>query len=73
MTGVRFPAGVENSSLRHQVQAGSRTHPASYPIGTGGKAARCESDHSLPSRAEVKNASIYTSTPLIRLRGVVLN
>jgi hypothetical protein len=40
---IRFPAGAGNFSLRH-VQNGSRTHPASYPMGTrgsfpGGKAA----------------------------------
>jgi hypothetical protein len=31
-----------------------------------------EADHSPPSSAEVKNAWSYTSTPLIRIRGVVL-
>jgi len=41
--------------------------PASYPVGTGGsyhggKVARCESDYSPPSSAEVKNAWSYTST-----------
>jgi len=33
----------------------------------------CESDHSPPSSAEVKNAWIYTSTPTILLQGVVLS
>jgi hypothetical protein len=37
--GVRFPAGARDSSLLHSAQAGSGSHPASYPIGTGGKAA----------------------------------
>jgi hypothetical protein len=32
-----------------------------------------EADHSLPSSAEVKNAWSYTSTPPLRLHGVVLN
>jgi hypothetical protein len=32
-----------------------------------------EADHSLPSSAEVKNAWSYTSTPAIRLDGVVLS
>jgi hypothetical protein len=32
-----------------------------------------EADHSLPSRAEVKNAWIYISAPPIRLHGVVLS
>jgi hypothetical protein len=33
---VRFPAGTGNVSLHHRVQTGSGTHPASYPMGTGG-------------------------------------
>jgi hypothetical protein len=41
---VRFPAGARNFSLHHRIQNGSRTHRASYPMGTrgsfpGGKAA----------------------------------
>jgi len=32
-----------------------------------------EADHSPPSRAEVNSAWSYTSTPLIRLHGVVLS
>jgi hypothetical protein len=36
MIGVRFPAGAGNFSLRHHVQTGSGSHPASYPVGTGG-------------------------------------
>jgi hypothetical protein len=41
---VRFPAEAGNFSLRHRVQNGSESHPASYPVGTrgsflGGKAA----------------------------------
>jgi hypothetical protein len=32
-----------------------------------------EADHSSPSSAEVKNAWSYTSTPSIRLHGVVLS
>jgi len=39
----------------------------------GSKAAGRESDHSPPSRAKVKNAWSYTSTPPIRLHSVVLN
>jgi hypothetical protein len=65
---VRFPAGTGNFSLHHRVQNGSGTHPASSPMGTKGsfpegKAAGREADHSPPSRAEVKNAWSYTSTP----------
>jgi hypothetical protein len=33
----------------------------------------CEADHSPLSSAEVKNVWSYTSTPPIRLHGVVLN
>jgi hypothetical protein len=36
---VRFPVGAGNFSLQHRVQNGSGDHPASYPMGTGGKAA----------------------------------
>jgi hypothetical protein len=36
MIGVRIPAGAGNFFLRHRVETGSRTHPASYPLGTGG-------------------------------------
>jgi len=32
-----------------------------------------KTDHSTPSSAEVKNAWMYTSTPSIRLHGVVLS
>jgi hypothetical protein len=32
----RFPAGAGNFSLHHRVQNGFGTHPASYPMGTGG-------------------------------------
>jgi hypothetical protein len=35
-TGVRFPAGARVFPLRHRVQIGSGTNPASYPMGTGG-------------------------------------
>jgi hypothetical protein len=36
---VQFPAGAGNFSLHHRVQNGSGANPASYPMGTGGKAA----------------------------------
>jgi len=42
-------------------------------MGIMGSFPECEADHSPPSNAEVKNAWIYTSTPLTRLRGVVLS
>jgi hypothetical protein len=65
--GVRFPAGAGNFSLHH-VQTRYR---CSFP-GGGGKRPGREADHSPPSSAEVKNAWSYTSTPPIRLNGVVL-
>jgi hypothetical protein len=37
--GIRVPLGQE-FSLLHVVQTGSGTHPASYPLGTGGFAER---------------------------------
>jgi hypothetical protein len=41
-----------------QVESSYGAHPASYAMGTGGKA-----DHSPPTSAEVKKIFIYTSTP----------
>jgi hypothetical protein len=40
---VRFAAGAGNFSLHHRVQNGSGTHPASYPMGTGGSFRRGKS------------------------------
>jgi hypothetical protein len=75
---VLFPAGAGNFSLHCCVQNGSGAHPASYPMDTRGsfpesKAAESEADHSPPSSTEVKNAWSYTSTPPVRLHGVVLS
>jgi hypothetical protein len=58
-SGVRFPAGAGNFSLKHRVQNGSGAHTASYPEGTRGsflgvKRPRREADHPPPSSAEVK-------------------
>jgi hypothetical protein len=55
-------------SLLHIVQTGSETHPASYPVVTGGsfsggKATRSWSWPSPPSSDEVKKTWIYRSTP----------
>jgi len=58
-------------SLRHRVQTDNGIHPASYPLSTGGKAAGREAGHSAPSIAEVNNAWSYTSTPPVRLHGVI--
>jgi hypothetical protein len=38
LAGIQLPAGVRDLSLLHSVQTASCVHPASYPIGTGGKA-----------------------------------
>jgi hypothetical protein len=57
---VRSPTGAEDFSSSPCVQTGSGTHPASYPMGTGGtfpggKAwPGRDTDHSPPSSAEVK-------------------
>jgi hypothetical protein len=74
---VRVPAEAGDFFLHLRVQTVSGAHPDSYPVGTrgsfpGGKAAGREADHSPLSSAEVKNAWNYTSTPRIRLHGVVL-
>jgi hypothetical protein len=45
----------QDFSPLHVVQIGCWAHPASYPMGTGGKAAGPEADHSSPTSAEVKN------------------
>jgi len=37
--GFHSRQGAGNYCLRHPVQTDPGTHPASYPIGTGGKAA----------------------------------
>jgi hypothetical protein len=43
-------------SSRLSVHTGSEAHPASCPMGTGGKARPgCDADHSPPSSADVKN------------------
>jgi hypothetical protein len=78
MAKVRFPAGAGNRPLHHRVHNGSEAHPASYPMDTGAlslgvKRPGRETDHSSPSSAEVKNAWSYTSTPPIRLHGVVIS
>jgi hypothetical protein len=74
---VRFPAGTGNFSLHHRVQNGSASQPPiQWVLGAlslGVKRPRREADHSPPSSAEVTNVWIYTSTPPIRLHGVVLS
>jgi hypothetical protein len=55
-------------SLHYRVHIDSGAHTASYLMGTRGSFLRvkrpgCEANHSLPSRAEDKNAYSYTSAP----------
>jgi hypothetical protein len=64
-------------SHHRRVQTDSGVHPASYPLGARGsylgvKLQGRETDNSPPCSAEVKNAWSYTSTPPLRLHGVVL-
>jgi hypothetical protein len=75
---VRFPAGAGNFSLHHRIQNGSgapqspiRWVPGALSLGV--KRPGREADHSIPYSAEVKNAWSYTSTPPVRLHGVVLS
>jgi hypothetical protein len=54
--GVRSPAGAKDFYSTVYVQTGAGAHPASCPLGTGGKARPGrDADHSLPSSAEVVN------------------
>jgi hypothetical protein len=50
-------------SLLHSVQTGSRAHPTSYSMGTGGKRPEREADHSTPSSDEIKNGGAIPSFP----------
>jgi len=78
MIGFSFPAGAGNFSLRHRVQTGSRAHPASYSVDSGGsfpglKWPGREADHSPPCSAEVNECmELYFYYP-IRLYGMVLD
>jgi hypothetical protein len=60
-------------SFIHCVQTASGAHPVSYPMAysLGVNLPGREADHSPPSSAEVKNAWSYTSTPPLRLHGVM--
>jgi len=43
------------------------------PLTLGVKQPGCKADHSAPFSPEVENVWNYTSTPPIRLHGVILN
>jgi hypothetical protein len=79
---VRFPEVGGGGLGIFLFTTASRTAPgpAQFPIQSvpgalslGVKRPGCEADHSPAPSAEVKNAWIYTSTPPIRLHGVVLS
>jgi hypothetical protein len=73
---VRFPERAKDFSLLLRAQASYGAYPASYPMSTealsqGARLPKCETDHSLPSSADVKN-EITLHFP-VRLYGLVLN
>jgi hypothetical protein len=75
---IRFPAGAGNFSVHHRVQTGLKPTqpPIQWVLGALSqviKRLRREAGHSPPSSAEVKNAWSYTSTPPVRLHGIVLS
>jgi hypothetical protein len=75
---VRFPAGtgIFLFTIAFRTALGPTKSPIQWVPGAlslGVKRPGCEADHSPPSSAEVKNAWSYTSTPTVRLHGVVLS
>jgi hypothetical protein len=75
---VRFPMGAENFlfTTASRTTLGPTQPPTQWVPGTlslGVKRPGREADHSPPTSSEVKNAWSYTSTPSIRLHGVVLS
>jgi hypothetical protein len=77
-SGVRVPAGAGNFSLHtaSRPALGLNQPPIQWVSGDlslGVKRPSREADYSPPFSAEIKNAWSSTSTPSIRLHGVVLN
>jgi hypothetical protein len=74
---VRFPAGAGYFFTAASRKAlGPNQPPIQWEPGAlslGVKRPGREADHSTTSSAEVKNARSYTSSPPIRLHGVVLS
>jgi hypothetical protein len=75
---VLVSSGAGNFSLHHRVQNDSGTHTASHLTGTRGSfpgdtELGREIDHSPYPVPRSKNEWSYTSTPTIRLHGVVLS
>jgi hypothetical protein len=54
----------------HNIQTGAEAHPASYPIGTGGKGVELTAHFHLGPR--LRMVKLYFHSP-IHLHGVVLN
>jgi hypothetical protein len=68
-TRVRFPAELRNFSVLHSIQTGPKVHSLCYPmdiesVSSAVKRQRRKAGHLLSSSADVKNAWMYTSTPL---------
>jgi hypothetical protein len=64
---IRFPVGARDSSLLHTVQAENKAYQVFYPMGNREsfrmiKRRGRKANHSSPSRTEVRNTWIYTST-----------
>jgi hypothetical protein len=72
VTGVPFLVGAGIFSLRHRVQTGCGARSASYPVGTWGLRGWLLKLTTSPFRDEIKNAWGCTSTPPVRVDGVVL-
>jgi hypothetical protein len=75
---VRFPAGLgiflfTTTSRTSLGPTQPPIHLVQGALSLGIKRPGREADHSPPSSAEVKNAWSYTSTPPVRLHGVVLS
>jgi hypothetical protein len=66
-TGISSSAEKKYFSSSLCVQTSSEAHPASYPMGTRGKALR-DTYHSPLSSADVKN-ELEPSSPSLRLHG----
>jgi hypothetical protein len=79
MIGGSSPEGAGNFSIHHRVLRPALGHtqpPVKWVSGALTLVVNrlgCEAGHSPPPSAEVKNVWNYTSTPLIRLNGVVLS
>jgi hypothetical protein len=88
LSGIKLGYGLDNQGFESREGLGivsftTVSRPALEPtqppiqwvpgaLSLGVKRPECEADHSPPSSDEVKNAWSYTSTPPIRLHGVVL-